>query len=220
MRRAIFAGIWGFLAAEAAMAIVRASSDAGFFSQPGSFGYLLYLLLTLAVYMTFTAWLGAKPQSQFLPFPQVVLIAGATAGMLEVGAIVVENFLPALKLVPFAVELSIFLSWAGVGALVSRRERSVRSGVLTAVASAAFYAVIGVCGGELAEFFVHPAAASEVAKWAEFQRSHWTDAASFQIANTMDSATTHLTMAPLVALILGSVGATVALVGRKTNKAR
>jgi hypothetical protein len=79
--------------------------------------------------------------------------------------------------------------------------------------------VIGVCGGEIEEFFVHPAAASEVSRWAEFERSHWSDPASFQVANTMDSAATHLAMAPFVALILGSAGAAIGWVGRKPNRA-
>ena len=219
MRRTIFAGILVLLAAEGAMAIARVKSNPGFFSQPGSFGYLLYLLLVLIIYMTVVLWLGAKSRPQLLPYPEIALIAGAAAGAFEIFGIIIENLFPAQTFLPIAVELSIFLSWAGVGALASRRGHSVRAGILTAVTTAALCMVIGVCGGEIAEFFVHPPPASEVSKWAEFQRSQWSDSALFQIANTMDSATTHLTMAPLVALILGSAGAAAGLAGRKSKSA-
>jgi hypothetical protein len=215
MRLAVFAGICGLLLAEGGMAIARARQDSGFFSQPRSSRYLISLLLVLAAYLTLTLWLGAKSPSRLLPFPLMALTAGAAAGMLEIAGVFAENLFPNLKIVPIAFELSIFLSWAVVAALASRRGHSVVAGILTAMAAASLCMVIGVCGGELAEFFLHPAPASEVSTWAEFQRSHWSNPASFQVANTMDSATTHLTMAPLVALILGSAGAAAGLLGRK-----
>jgi hypothetical protein len=215
MRRAVFAGVLVLLAVEGAMAVARARSNVGFFSQPGAFSYLLYLLLVLVIYMAFTLWLGAKSESQLLPFPRLVLIAGAAAGLLEIFGIIVENLLPALTFLPITIEISIFLSWAGIAALASRRGHSVRGGIFTAIIAAALCMVIAVCGGEIAEFFVHPPTAAEVSRWAEFQRSHWSDAASFQIANTIDSATVHLTVAPLVALILGSAGAAAGLARAK-----
>ena len=107
-----------------------------------------------------------------------------------------------------------------MAAVASRRGHSAVAGILTAVAAAALCMVIGTCGGEITEFFLHPAPASQVSTWAEFQRSHWTSAASFQVANTIDSATTHLTMAPLVALILGSIGAIAGFLGRKSDSKR
>ena len=217
MRRAIFIGILLLLAAAGGMAIGRARSNAGFFSQPGSFDYLLRLLLVLAVYMCLTIWLGARPRPRLLPFPRIVLIAGVVGGMLEIAGILVENLLPTLRVLPIAVELAMFLSWAGVGALASRWGDSIRAGIVTSVAAAALCMVIGVCGGEIVEFFVHPAPASEVATWGEYLRSDWSDAAAFQIANTMDSATTHLVVAPFVALVLGSSGAALGSVRKKSN---
>lgn len=220
MRRTIFVVICMVLTADATMAIGRVRADAGFFAQPGASGYVFWLLVLLAGYISIAVWLAAKERPWLLPFPRMALTAGVAAGLIEIGGTLVEDLLPELRFVPIAVELAIFLSWAVVAALASRRGRSLRAGIVTAIAAAALCMAIGICGGELTEFFLHPTPASEVSQWAEFQRSHWSDAASFQIANTMDSATTHLAMAPFVALILGSAGAAIGSAKSKANSAR
>lgn len=219
MRRMIFAGILVLLVAEGEMAVTRARLNAGYFSQPGSSATLLELLAVLAAYLMLAIWLDSKPESRLLPDEQTALMAGAAAGLLETGGVVFENFAPGLKLLPIAIEFSIFLSWATVAAVSARRRQSITAGIRTAVAAAALCMVIGVCAGELVEFFIRPAPASEVATWAEFQRSHWSDAGAFQVANTIDSATTHLTMAPLIAFLLGSAGAALGRAGRPSRGA-
>ncbi|HEY6447821.1 MAG TPA: hypothetical protein VIY53_15275 [Acidobacteriaceae bacterium] len=202
------------------MAIGRVRADAVFFAQPGASGYLFWLLLLLALYLSMAVWLAPKERPWLVPFPRIALTAGVAAGLVEIGGTLVEDLLPGFWFVPIAVELAIFLSWAVVAALASLRGRSLRAGIVTAMAAAGLCMAIGVCGGELTEFFLHPTPASEVSQWAEFQRSHWSDAASFQIANTMDSATTHLVMAPFVAFILGSAGAAIGSAKRKANSAQ
>jgi hypothetical protein len=55
--------------------------------------------------------------------------------------------------------------------------------------------------------FLAPANPALVATWQEFKRSAWTDPAAIQIANTLDSAFSHLLLAPVVALVVGAIGA-------------
>ncbi len=75
------------------------------------------------------------------------------------------------------------------------------------MASAGVCMLIGVAGGLAVEMFVAPTDPAPVATWQEFQRSAWTDPATFQIANTLDSAFSHLLLAPVVAIVVGTIGA-------------
>ena len=55
--------------------------------------------------------------------------------------------------------------------------------------------------------YIAPPRPELVSTWAEFKRSRWMDAQAFGIANTLDSAFTHLLWGPAVALVVGSLGA-------------
>jgi hypothetical protein len=67
--------------------------------------------------------------------------------------------------------------------------------------------VIAVTMGFALELFIAPPSAGYIETWAEFQRSGWMDAHAFGIANTLESGFTHLWMGPVVALVVGSLGA-------------
>ena len=83
--------------------------------------------------------------------------------------------------------------------------KSVRDGILTAIASAEICMLIAVAGGFFVELLVVPPNPALVSTWAEFKRSGWTDPYAFGLANALDSGFTHLLIAPVVALIFGSV---------------
>jgi hypothetical protein len=51
-----------------------------------------------------------------------------------------------------------------------------------------------------------------VATWSEFRRSGWADPGAFQVANTLDSAFSHLLLAPVAAGIVGALGS---ILGRR-----
>jgi hypothetical protein len=70
--------------------------------------------------------------------------------------------------------------------------------------------LIAVAAGFLIEFFVAPPDPAIVSMWAEYRRSGWTDAHAFGLANTLDSAFTHLIIAPIVAMVFGGVGSLLA----------
>ena len=87
-----------------------------------------------------------------------------------------------------------------------------------AVLSACLCMLIAVAAGFVLEFWMAPPNLTEVAGWAEFQRSGWSDVHAFAIANTLDSGSTHLLMGSLVALFTGWVAAMV--VRAKSDKKR
>ena len=70
--------------------------------------------------------------------------------------------------------------------------------------------LIGVAAGFVIEFFAARPDPAYVATWGEFKRSGWTDARAFGLANTLDSAFTHLVIAPIVALVVGGLGSLLA----------
>jgi hypothetical protein len=111
---------------------------------------------------------------------------------------------PAVQL---AGMLFVFALWGVAGARSARELNRFRPGVIAAVMSAGVCMVIGVTAGFAMELFIAPPRPDYVTSWAEFKRSGWTDAHAFGIANTLDSGFTHLWMGPVVAVIVGSVGA-------------
>ena len=78
--------------------------------------------------------------------------------------------------------------------------------------------LIAVAAGFLIEFFVAPPDPATVSMWAEYRRSGWTDAHAFGLANTLDSACTHLVIAPIVAMVFGSIGSLLAGFVRPTAR--
>jgi hypothetical protein len=70
--------------------------------------------------------------------------------------------------------------------------------------------LIAVAAGFIVQFLLAPPEPAYVSTWAEFQRSGWTDARTFGVANTLDSGFTHLVIAPIVALFFGGLASFVA----------
>ena len=111
-----------------------------------------------------------------------------------------------------------FLLWTIAAVLATRHTNTIRSGLLTAVLSAALCMTLSVATGFLVELFLRPPSTASVATWPEFLRSHWTDPRAFAIANTFDSAFSHLLFAPIVAALLGSLASALTLLTRRQSQ--
>jgi hypothetical protein len=70
--------------------------------------------------------------------------------------------------------------------------------------------LLAVAAGLTIEFFIAPPDPATISTWAEYRRSGWTDAYAFGLANTLDSAFTHLIIAPIVAMVFGGIGSLLA----------
>ena len=147
----------------------------------------------------------------------LVFAFGALSGLAEILTVAVENgivFPVQNQYFSIVAMFGVFSSWAVCGFWAARRLRTVKAGIVASVLAAALCMLIGVTGGLLIELFLAPAPAQIVAAWAEFKRSGWDDAAAFQVANSLESAFEHLLLAPVVAAVFGTIGATAATLAR------
>ena len=67
--------------------------------------------------------------------------------------------------------------------------------------------VIAITFGFAFELFISPPPVGYIETWPEFQQSAWMDARAFGIGNTLDSGFTHLWMGPVIAMVVGALGA-------------
>ncbi|MGC2615128.1 MAG: hypothetical protein WA354_13930 [Terracidiphilus sp.] len=200
------------IAASIAMAVAAVERSPGWFLNPGAAWFLREVVLALAIYAGVIIVVVANRGDDWDAEMRNAALFGSIAGLVEGLNVALENGIgvsvqgPAMQL---AGMLFVFALWAAAGARTARELNRFRPGIIAAVMSAGVCMVIGVTAGFAMELFIAPSRANYVATWAEFKRSGWTDAHAFGIANTLDSGFTHLWMGPLVALVVGSVGAAV-----------
>ncbi len=184
-----------------------------FFLQPSAGVEVLWPVMIFAVYAVVAFWLGRRQGAKWKVISRTATIFGIAGGLAEVVNILLENEIPVAVTIP-AVSLmfmvGVFASWGVAGYWTTRSLSSVRAGVLTGVLAAAVCMLIGVIAGFVIQLFIaHPDRAF-VSTWAEFKRSGWTDPYAFWLANTLESASTHLVMAPVIGCVVGGVGASIA----------
>lgn len=219
--RAVFAFVLlVMIAASIAMAIEAVERSPGWIGYPGAAAILRVTWLTLLVYAGVIVVVVANRGADWDEELQNSAFFGSIAGLVEVINIALEragfaqSFAAAFSLTCMIV---LFLLWALAGARTARDLQHFRPGVIAAVMSAGVCMVIGVTAGFATELFIAPPRPDVISTWAEFRRSGWLDAQAFGIANTLDSGVTHLWMAPMIALVAGSIGA---WVGRRQGAMR
>jgi hypothetical protein len=189
--------------------------------QRGFVRFALEPVCALACYGVALVILGRRRGANWETARRVALRFGVGAGILEILDIVLENFAPALHGAAVAVGfmLVVFLLWGVAAWDAGRGTGSLPMGVATAAMAAGICMLIGVGAGFTVELFLAPPDAGIVARWAEFQRSGWTDARVFAVANTLESGFTHLVVGPVAALLLGTGGAAIARAGARPRAA-
>jgi hypothetical protein len=198
------------IAASIAMAVAAAERSPGWFLNPGAAWFLREAVLALVAYASVIVVVVAHRGGDWDVEMRNAALFGSIAGLTEGLNVALENGIGVAVQVP-AVQLAgmlfVFALWGVAGARSARELNRFRPGVIAAVMSAGVCMVIGVTAGFAMELFIAPPRPDYVTSWAEFKRSGWTDAHAFGIANTLDSGFTHLWMGPVVAVIVGSVGA-------------
>jgi hypothetical protein len=198
----------GLIATIGSVVAVRISSLPSFFEEPGAQIYLLQLAGMLVVYVVATLWVGSRRGETWRLVLRIALLFGLVTGALEALAIGIEDSAAGLSSKSWQIieTLGIFTLWAAAGLWVARRLKSIKAGLLASVSCAMVCMVLGVTAGVIIELFALPTAPSTVVTWEEFKRSGWTDPVAFQVANTLDSAFSHLLLAPVVAIMFGAIG--------------
>lgn len=198
------------ISASIGMAVSSVERSPGWLLHPGAATILREVWVALLVYAGVIVLVVANRGEDWDEELRNAAVFGSIAGAVEVLNVALEQVgsfqsrMPALTILAMLV---MFALWALAGARTARDLHHFRAGVMAAVMSAGVCMVIGVTAGFAIELFIAPPRPDYVTTWAEFQRSGWTDAHAFALANTLDSGFTHLWMGPLIALVVGSLGA-------------
>ena len=211
---------WGLLAGIAlnlALVVARTLLYPPLLTQPGGAIFVAEPILPLLAYAALGLWLtGGRG-----PGARAALRVGGGFGLV-VGALWVANIavesLIALdggmsSLLTGVFLLGGFALWGGAGFLAARRASSPTEGVRAAVVAAMLTVLIAIAFGLLLTFAALPRLEHGLAGSAEYARSGWHDLRAFAIANSFDSAFSHLLIAPVIATIVGALGA---LIGART----
>lgn len=195
-----------WIALTATFAVLETPS---FLRQRGAAAYLVQLALMLVIYTAGILKSASGRLEHWWPRQGVVLAFGLLSALVETTSIVLENVAPRIfryASVSISLMLISFVLWGVAAAWTYAPSASWRSGLAAAVGSAGVCMLIGVSVGFPVELFLRPPDPSVVALWSEYQRSGWSSAKLFALANTLESGSTHLLLAPFVACVFGGAG--------------
>jgi len=197
-------GLVAALVTTLAVVAAKTLEYAPYYTLPGSKTLAIEAMLLLVAY----AVVLALPR---LPLPRVAMIAGLAGAGIEAAHLVQERFLDSPGRIGAAVTLSFmattFACWGWAGRRARAAGMPFVGSCWAAVASAMVTMTVTVCAGTFFEWFLAPPSLEAMRGWAEFQRSGWNDLTAFSIANVIESISTHLLMAPVIALFFGAIGA-------------
>jgi hypothetical protein len=195
-----------------AMMGIRVSSYTAMLRQPGATALLIEVTGLLLLYAAVLYW-GAASLSPPLMLRATTI--GLIAGSLQAIHLVCERFVNLPGAWNGAVTLAFMLTtitlWGLAAFIATRSGQATPTSIRLAVWSALVTMTVTVAAGFALEFFLSPVSLESVLSWPEFKRSGWTDVRAFSIANTLDSAVSHLLIGPVLATIVGSVAS---LLGR------
>lgn len=211
--RAIFAFILVvMIAASIGMAVAAVERSPGWNSHPAAVEILRNVWLTLAIYAGAIVVVVAHRGEDWDEEMQSAAVFGSAAGLVEAVNIALESRSSASAngsgMQIFAMVV-VFALWALAGGRTARDLGHFRPGLLAAVMSAGVCMVIAVTFGFALELFISPPPPSLIETWPEFYQSAWMDARAFGIGNTLNSGFTHLWMGPVIAMVVGALGAAI-----------
>ncbi len=211
--RAVFAFVLVVLiAASIGMAVAAGERSPVFLQEPSARAFLFKVVLMLVAYAGAIVTIVANCGDEWDLEMRNAALFGTIAGVVEgLNVALANGFGPPVQNPPvhLAGILVVFTLWAVAAGRTARELGHFNAGVIAAVMSAGVCMVIGVTVGFAMELFIAPPLPGHVATWAEFKRSGWTDAQAFGIANTLHSGFAHLWMGPVIALLVGSLGAAI-----------
>jgi hypothetical protein len=207
MYRPVKFGIMLLIAVDIALSSVAVLRYPALLHQHRAWMYLLEPTAVLLVYAIGTMYLSSRKGDLWAVIFRNATLVGLITGLIELVNIVIENHIlnfTSGPLVSIAFMLLVFILWGMAAAATAWSSRSMRAGILAAIAGAGICMLLGVAGGFFVELLVAPPDPALVSTWAEFKRSGWTDPYAFGLANALGSGFTHLLIAPVVALVFGS----------------
>jgi len=186
----------------------RIVSEAGMFS-------LLMPIFMLLIYIVVAIWVTHQPTPERSRVLKSGTLFGLLIGITFIIDILVENFADsgqqAIAISTLGFMLLIFLVFAYAGWYGTKESNQLSFGILTSIWSAMIGVVIALLFGFLINFLFTQRLEQNLQASAEYLRSGSHDLETFTFWNTLDSASSHLLEAPIIALVLGTVGSLVRL---------
>jgi hypothetical protein len=193
-----------------AMIGIRVAGYPRLLELQGSMPLLLGSLGLLLLYVVVIVWFTARTVSLPIRTFSMSTAFGTGAAVLQIAHLAVERYLPSYGLWGGRVTLLVMFVTFGIWGLAALNVGRSGMGMLKSVRTAVWCAIvtmsITVCVGVVLEFYLAPIAEDSMRTWPEFARSGWSDLHAFAIANTLDSVVSHLTIAPVVAAVVGALG--------------
>jgi hypothetical protein len=211
--RAVFAFVLVvMIAASIGMAVAAVERSPVFLGEPSARAFLFKVVLMLVAYAGAIVTVVANCGDEWDLEMRNAALFGSIAGVVEGLIVALENGSGSVvqnPVVQLAGMLAAFALWAVAAGRTAKELGHFNAGVIAAVMSAGVCMVIGVTTGLAIELFIAPPLPSHIATWAAFKRSGWTDAQAFGIANTLNSGFVRLWMGPVIAMLVGSLGAAI-----------
>ena len=183
-------------------------SEAGMFS-------LLTPVFVLLVYGVVAIRVTHRPTQASSDALKSGTLFGLLVGITFIVTISVENFVDmgeqVMTISTLGFMLLIFLVFAYAGWYGTKESSQLSLGILTSVWSAMIGVVIALLFGLIINFLFTQRLEQNLQASAEYLQSGSHDLETFTFWNTLDSASSHLLEAPIIAVVLGTLGSLIHL---------
>ncbi len=180
-------------------------------AQPGGPRYVIALLVALAAYLVAAMVVTSGWGSWVTTARRVGVTVGVITGAMWLLSLAVETFAGLKGWPNIAVTgpllLGGFALWGVAAVRTARRTNSVAAGAFSAVCAAMTCVAITIALGLALAYLALPRLEHNIDGSPEYLASGWHNLPAFAIANTLDAAFTHLLLAPVIAALLGTLGA-------------
>jgi hypothetical protein len=169
----------------------------------------------LLLYGVAAVWFTHRPGQAHVAALRTGTAYGLVVGVTFIITISVENFVDIIGQVgtisTLGFMLLIFLLFALAGRRGGKDSGQLRWGIFASVWSAMIGVLIALLFGFAINFLFAPRLEQNLQASAEYVRSGSHDLATFTFWNTLESASSHLLEAPVIAAIFGSLGSLIGL---------
>jgi hypothetical protein len=204
--------LWSSIALSFILIVVHLALYSTVLTMPDGWSFVLIPVVLLVIY---AASVLALPTIARITGGADALHLGTRLGLLVAGVEVINISLESLVAMPQTITtavtgllmLTTFTLWGVTGFLAAFRSRSIGLGALAAVWCAMVTMLLAVTYGYALLVVVWPRLTTMLATDPDFLRSHWGDLRAFAIANTLSNGAVHLLEAPIIALVVGGLGA-------------
>ena len=192
-----------------------------FLRQHNALVYLIEPVALLIIYAGIVLAITTNTSPQRHAALRIGTIVGLLTGAMWIVNLALETFSTVAGIpvtAPFL--LGAFILWGGAGFLSARQTGSISLGIVAAIWSAMLCVLLAITFGFLLMYTSLPTLERQLVADPDFLRSHWDDLRAFSIANSFDSAFSHLLGALLVSAVFGTVGSCAGLFSHRLKPHR